>query len=155
MTSKTHLCLHHYSCSENVVRSFSRTFINLFGIKVVANNLFYLGNPKKLLKNLTSSKSMKDNLMFALWLALVNSTYKFVLCALRRIFKDNDKISAPIAGFIAGLFSLIEAKSRRQFITVLMLSRALDSHARLMIDKNYIKEIPHFNVFLAMLCFIV
>jgi len=82
-------------------------------IKVVANNIFYIGNPKKLLKNLTSFKSNKDNVMFALWLALVNASYKLILCSLRRVFKTDDTYSAPIAGFIAGLFSFLEAKSRR------------------------------------------
>lgn len=77
-------------------------------IKLVANNIFYIGNPKKLLKNLTSAKSNKDNMMFALFLALVNSSYKLVLCYLRRVLK-NDKLSAPIAGFLAGFFSLLDA----------------------------------------------
>lgn len=103
MLSRTEMCQHksNISCSENVLHSFFITFINMLSIKLVANNVFYLGNLKKLIKNLTNYKSNKDNLMFALFLALINCTYKYILCTMRRFVK-NDKINALIAGFLAG-----------------------------------------------------
>ena len=88
--------------------SFYKTFLNVLGVKLIANNFLYFGNFRKLYRNLTSFKSNKDNLRFAIFMALMNFTYKFVLCFLRR-FKISDKINAPIAGFIAGLMSYIDA----------------------------------------------
>ena len=114
MLSKTQLCQHKHnvSCAENVIRSFSRTFSNILILKVIGNNFTYFGNPKKLLKNLMKYSSNKDNVRFALFLALMNATYKMMLCILRR-FQNNDRHSAPIAGFIAGLWSILDVKKRR------------------------------------------
>lgn len=109
MLSRTHRCRHaiNVSCFENVIISFYDTFVTIFSLKLIANNITYLGNIKKLIKNLTSYKSNKDNMMFALFLALMNSSYKLVLCFLRRFIKS-DKIIAPIAGFLAGLWSILD-----------------------------------------------
>ena len=51
MLSRSDLCKHskQYSCSENVIKSFWRTFFNMLSLKVLANNIFYIGKPKKLL----------------------------------------------------------------------------------------------------------
>ena len=123
----------------------------MFSIKLVANNVFYIGNLKKLLKNITNYKSNRDNLIFALFLALINSTYKFILCLLRR-FCANDKINSLIAGLIAGLWSILENSKRRKFMTILLLSRAMDTGTRLTLNHNVVGEIPHFNVFIWVLC---
>ena len=114
MLSRTDMCQHkpNVSCSENVIHSFCITFINMLSIKLVANNIFYIGNLRSLLKNIMNYKSNKDNVIFALFLALINCTYKFLLCLLRRFIK-NDKINSLIAGFIAGQWSLLEDKKRR------------------------------------------
>ena len=86
MLTRTERCKHpiNVSCAENVVVSFYRTFINILGIKIFLNNLAYITKFKKLINNLTNFKSNKDNFMFALFLALMNSSYKLVLCFLRR-----------------------------------------------------------------------
>ena len=55
----------------------------------------------------------------------MNAVYKFSLCILRRILKS-DKLAAPIAGFLAGLTSIIDIKNRRKFLMILLLSRASD-----------------------------
>ena len=121
------MCKHKFhSCSENVLQGFYNTFYTALPLKLAANNIFYIANPKKLVQNLTSIKSNKDNLMFAIFWAFMNSSYKLVLCFLRRILK-NDKLVAPIAGFLAGIFSILDAKKRRQLGAVLLLSRAFDS----------------------------
>lgn len=110
MLSRTNRCKHpvNVSCSENVFMSFYNTFVTIFSLKLIANNIYYLGKWKQLVKNLTSYKSNRDNVMFTLFLALMNSSYKLILCFLRRYVK-NDKIIAPIAGFIAGLFSILDS----------------------------------------------
>ena len=91
---------------------FYQTFVNILSIKLLANNCFYFGNLKKLIGNLMSYKSNKDNVRFALFMALMNATYKTVLCVMRRL-KFDDKINAPVAGFIAGLLSYLDAAKRR------------------------------------------
>ena len=109
MLSRTDRCKHpiNISCAENVLVSFYKTFINMLGIKIFLNNIGYITNIKKLLKNLTNHKANYDHFMFALFFASMNSSYKLVLCFLRRFIK-RDQIIAPIAGFIAGLFSILD-----------------------------------------------
>lgn len=56
MLTRTDLCKHKQSCYENIVRGFIQTLVYMYGIKVVLNNIWYLANPRKLVKNLTSFK---------------------------------------------------------------------------------------------------
>ena len=56
---------------------------------------------------MTSATSNADNLRFALFLALMCATYKAVLCFMRRVMKD-DRLNAPVAGFFAGLFVMLD-----------------------------------------------
>ena len=136
MLSRTDRCCHaeNVSCAENTMIGFYNTFVNILSLKIIANNFGYLGNPKKLLKNLTKYESNKDNFRFAIFLALMNTSYKFLLCFLRRYIKS-DKIIAPIAGFIAGLFSILDVQKRRQFLTCLLLSRFCDTFAKMGVEK--------------------
>ena len=46
--TRTSLCQHNFSCCENVIKGFFQTFRNILVIKVVANNLMFFGNPRKL-----------------------------------------------------------------------------------------------------------
>ena len=46
---------------------------------------------------------------------------------MRRIGFTNDHINAPIAGFLSAFSLLIEAKSRKSLLLVLVLSRCVDS----------------------------
>ena len=50
MLSRTSRCRHpaNISCSENVLMSFYKTFVTIFSLKMIANNLTYLGKWKKL-----------------------------------------------------------------------------------------------------------
>ena len=136
MLSRTDRCCHakNVSCAENTIMGFYNTFVNILSLKIIANNIGYLGNPKKLLKNLKKYKSNKDNFRFALMFALMNTTYKLLLCFLRR-YINSDKIIAPIAGFIAGLFSILDVQKRRQFLTSLLLSRFFDTVAKMGVEK--------------------
>ena len=107
--------------------------------------MFYLGNLKKLLKNMSSTQSNIDNLRFALFLAFMCATYKAVLCIFRRIVKD-DRINAPIAGFFAGLFILLDTKKRREFLMVLMLARMSDTACKLIVDHKISPVIPKLDL---------
>ena len=83
-----------------------------FAVKFVLSNLGLLVNPKKLIANLLSFKSFKDNLRFALFVGLLTAIYKAALCILRRVFYD-DRIATPIAGFLAGAAAFVDNKKRR------------------------------------------
>ena len=107
MLTKTHLCRHKYGCYENVIFGFYKILMKTFAIKLVLNNFSLITNSKKLIANLFSLKSFKDNIQFALFVGLLTGIYKMALCILRRIFKD-DKIATPIAGFLAGTAAFIE-----------------------------------------------
>ena len=156
MLSRTSRCKHdiNVSCAENVVMSFYNTFVTVFSLKLLANNITYLGKWKKLIQNLTSYKSNRDNMMFTLFMALMNSSYKLILCFLRRFIK-NDKVIAPIAGFIAGLFSILDQQKRRQFLTCIILSRFCDSAAKISVDRKLTPVVPFFEVHIWFLCAIV
>lgn len=109
MLSRTERCKHapNVSCGENVLVGFYQTFVNILSLKIIGNNFSFIGNPKKLFKNLLNYKSNKDNFRFAMFFALMNCSYKFILCFLRR-YLSSDKLIAPIAGFVAGLFSILD-----------------------------------------------
>ena len=70
-------------------------------------------------------RKLADSSRFGLFLMCLNSLYKIILCLMRRFVTHNDKVNAPIAGFFAALTCIFEVKSRRQLLTVLMMSRAI------------------------------
>lgn len=125
----------------------------MLGIKLIVNNLFYLSNLRKLGRNLVNPKSMKDNFMFAVCFALINSTYKLVLCLLRRQLKD-DRINSIVAALFSALWIQLEPPKRRSLIVILLLSRAFASLARIASNAGLDPGIPHFDVFIAVLAFV-
>ena len=151
MLTKTNLCKHNLSCGENVLTSFASSFVNILCMKFMINNLFYLSKLSKLIKNLTSTEVLMDNLKYALFCAMMNTTYKLVLCLMRRLFKS-DKVSAPIAGFMAGLWSAIEAKKRMQLLQLFLIARTCDSAAKMSVDHGIVGRIPHVEVLLYFVC---
>ena len=68
-----------------------------------------------------------DTAKFALFVMLFNVVYKGVLCLLRACGSHNDKLNAPIAGFLSALSISFDAKSRRMLFTILTLSKAIDA----------------------------
>ena len=98
--------------------------------------------------------SFKDNVIFALFMAMINATYKVVLCFLRRYLKD-DRLSAPIAGVLAGLWIGLENKNRRALMAVLFMSRMFDTQTRLHLDKKHLPEIPYFNLVIWTFCILM
>ena len=151
LLTRTEQCKHKHSCVENVLGSFYRTFVNGLAIKLLVSNISFLTNISKLIKNLTSWTSNKDNLRFALFFALMNSVYKFILCVLRRFIKS-DKFNSAIAGFLAGLVSRIEVKKRRQFLLILLLSRFCDVSYTMAENQGAVSRITHGELFVWVLC---
>ena len=130
---------------------FYHTFITSLAVKLLINNIGYIFSLRKLLKNLISVKSNRDNFRFAFFLAIMNAVYKLFLCFLRRIVK-NDKICAPIAGFIAGLTCRLDLKSRRQLMTVLLISRLADTSYTMAENRGYVKKFKYGEVLLWLIC---
>ena len=151
MLKRTPLCKHKHGCTENVIIGFYQTFANMLAIKLLVNNVAYIGNLKKLIANLLSFKSIKDNMRWALFLAIMNATYKFFLCIFRRILKS-DKYAAPFAGFLAGLTSKIDLKSRRELFLVLILSRLTDATYSMAEDRGYVTRIKYGELITFLIC---
>lgn len=84
---------------------------------------------------------LKDSAKFGGFACVFSCAYKFILCLFRRIGCHNDRINAPIAGFFSALSLRIEAKSRKQIMLILVLSRGVDSMINLVEDSG-MKVIP-------------
>ena len=92
-----------------------------------------------------------DNLRFATFLAVMNASYKLVLCVLRRYLKS-DKYAAPIAGFVAGLASVIDVKSRREFATIIILSRFFDTLFSMAEKRGFATRVKYGEVVIWLMC---
>lgn len=123
----------------------------MLSIKILANNFMYLSNPKKLLANLINPKSQKDNVKFALFLALMNATYKALLCTLRRFVKD-DRFNSVVASVLAAFWISMEPQKRRFLLIILLFSRMLDTCTRFTINHKICQSQKYFNVFIWALC---
>lgn len=82
-----------------------------------------------------------DSAKFGSFATLFSCAYKFVLCLLRRMGYHNDRINAPIAGFLSALSLGIETKGRKQLMMILVLSRGVDSAINI-IESNGLKIMP-------------
>lgn len=151
MLSRTALCRHRLSCYENVINGFVGSFSYCLVGKIILSNLPILFNFAKLRKNLLSWNQNKDNIRIAVFVGLMNSMYKLVLCLMRRIYKS-DKVASVVAGFVAGLCLSIDARKRRILIMILILSRVVDSSRMMATRKLGAPTVPHFEVAIWILC---
>jgi len=142
MLTRTPKCRHKYSCYENTMLSLYSIFVNSLALKFALGNIFLIGNPKKLIKNLRNVKNTKDNFRFALFAALMNAIYKIVLCLMRRL-GISDKINSIVAGFLSGLVSYFEAGSRRNFLVGILMGRMLDTACTAGENAGLYKKLPH------------
>ena len=125
VTQKTEVCVHKFGCAENALRGWYKAFLQAFLLKSVQVLLPSLLSPKKFLRNLIDIKKNGDSIRFGLFAACMNMIYKAVLCSMRRVSKDEGK-NAAIAGFAAGLASIIDEQSRRMWIALYSLARACE-----------------------------
>ena len=93
---------------------------------MLLKNITSIFKPAKLIRNLMKVKNLVDPVRFGLFLMCFNTAYKLVLCLLRRLGMK-DGLNAPIAGFVSGLSIAIDSSSRRELITVLTMSRAIET----------------------------
>ena len=68
-----------------------------------------------------------DSAKFGSFATVFSCSYKLVLCLLRKAGYLDDRINAPIAGFLSALSLGLEARSRKSLIMFLVLTRAVDS----------------------------
>jgi hypothetical protein len=63
---------------------------------------------------------------------------------MRRLGCHDDRINAPLAGFISAFSLAIEGKARKQLFLILMLARGVDSSINLLEEYEII---PRFNAY--------
>jgi hypothetical protein len=85
-----------------------------------------------------------------------NAAYKMTLCLMRRLYGKDDRINAPVAGFISAFAMMIDAGHRRELIAVLTMSRAIENGINLCEEKGIIPKLRHRDLMLWILanCFI-
>ena len=123
-----------------MVRGALKYFIYGFGIQLLIKNVGLIARPKRLLSNLVKASMLMDCTKFALFGMCFNILYKFILCSLRRCGSKDDAVNAPIAGFFSALCIVMDSKSRRLLLTVLMMSRALDASIKLAESRGVIPQ---------------
>jgi len=67
-----------------------------------------------------------DSLQFSLFISILNSLYKGVLCVMRR-FSSNEKLNSVVAGAFSALSLLVDSKERRIFFALVILCRSIVS----------------------------
>ena len=77
-----------------------------------------------------------------------NTSYKLLLCLMRRMGSKNDKVNAPIAGFVSALSLAIDSSSRRELMTVLMMSRAIEASFNIGEKTGSIPKLQHRDILL-------
>ncbi|KAI9260712.1 hypothetical protein BDA99DRAFT_547406 [Phascolomyces articulosus] len=114
------------TCTQNCTRGFIKAFVVGFSVKYLIGVLpaLLMGKVFKrpsILKQLAG----KDTAMFALFLSTFLSSYKGILCLMRR-YSKSDRLNSFVAGSIAGASLLIDRdKRRRQSIMLYLLTRAI------------------------------
>ena len=94
----------------------------------------------------------QDSTRFGLFLMCFNTAYKFVLCTMRRWGSLDDRINAPVAGFLSALTLAMDSANRREFMTFFIMARALDSSIRLAKKSGVIKNIGRTEFVLWLIC---
>ncbi|KAI9030784.1 hypothetical protein CLU79DRAFT_731467 [Phycomyces nitens] len=128
----TKLCKHKgTTCTQNSFRAFTKAFGVAFIVKYLVglSQAILSGDLLKrpiLLKRLAGW----DTISFALFLGTFLSSYKAILCAMRRVRKSSDPASDRLNGFVAGsvaglALALDRNAHRRQSIMLLMSARTL------------------------------
>lgn len=136
MQARSVHCRHtqHELCVNNVVAGFFNNFKNGFigSFILSAIPLLLKMKLKMIFKMLISKEKALDSCKLALFAGLLNATYKAVLCLVRRLYPANmteraNQVAAPIAGFVAGMTLVFENQFRKQYLTIIALSRFVDT----------------------------
>ena len=110
---------------------------------MILKNILLVAKPARLLKSLRKVSTLIDCTQFGLFLMCFNTAYKLVLCMMRRLGCLEDKLNAPVAGFVSALTLAIDTSNRRALITVLTMSRAIESTILMGERKGFIPTLRH------------
>jgi hypothetical protein len=127
LLDKTPVCKHKHGCFENVIKDALHNFLFGYGLTLFFQHLTMIAKPRKLLRSLLKLSTTCDCSKFGLFLMVFNSLYKFVLCLMRRYGCHNDRINAPIAGFISAISITFDSRKRRELFAILTLSRCIET----------------------------
>ena len=118
---------------------------------MLLKNIMLVAKPARLLKNLKKVSTLLDCTQFGLFLMCFNTAYKLVLCVMRRLGCLEDKINAPVAGFMSALTLAIDTSNRRALLTVLTMSRAIECGILMGESKGVIPTLKHRDMILWLL----
>ena len=140
LLNKTEVCKHAHGCFENVVRKALKNFLIGFFLQIMLRNLVHMGKPRQFLKMLRRGSTMLDGTRFGLFLMCFNTAYKLVLCLMRRM-GCTDQINAPVAGLLSGLTLAMDSGNRRQLLTMVALSRAIECSLSIGEANDYVPKV--------------
>jgi hypothetical protein len=119
----TKFCKHKDSCAGNCARSVLRSFVITYALKYLLGFVPSLFTGKIFKKpSLLMKLGGKDTTLFALFISMFISSYKGVLCLMRRVRNKRDFWNAFIAGTVAGTSILIDNNHTRRVMIALYLS---------------------------------
>ncbi|ORX61843.1 hypothetical protein DM01DRAFT_1331315 [Hesseltinella vesiculosa] len=119
------------TCTQNCTRGFIKAYVVAFSIKYVLGILPLLITGKVFKKpGLLKRLAGRDTALFALFLSTFLSSYKGILCLMRRLRGTtdaaSDRLNAFVAGSVAGLSLVIDPDHRRrQSIMLYLLTRSI------------------------------
>eukprot|EP00484_Ammonia_sp_Unknown_P027882 CAMPEP_0197047628 /NCGR_PEP_ID=MMETSP1384-20130603/23100_1 /TAXON_ID=29189 /ORGANISM="Ammonia sp." /LENGTH=382 /DNA_ID=CAMNT_0042479587 /DNA_START=114 /DNA_END=1262 /DNA_ORIENTATION=- len=128
------------------MKGFFRTFSAAFIFKTSLRFFTTLFAGKLSWKRIRAIFLDNDSVLFGFFVGLMSFTYKVILCALRRIRKKDPIYHKTIAGFLSGLWILIDDKTRRQQIALYCLVRAIADLVKLGVVYKRVPDIPHSDV---------
>ncbi|KAF7731948.1 hypothetical protein EC973_007779 [Apophysomyces ossiformis] len=122
------LCKHGgKTCAQNCTRGFVKAFVAAFSVKYLVAVLPLLLTGKVFKRpSLLKRMAGRDTFFFALFLSTFLSSYKGILCSLRRLRQTDDRLNAFLAGTVAGLALILDRnKRRRQSLMLYLFTRSL------------------------------
>jgi len=144
LTYKTPFDRCDYSCIENILRGFIKSFLIAYGLKAGLNLISTLIKFNKWMKDpilLLKVFLNKDNFQLAWFLGTFTGAMKAII-TLTRILRDKDDgLNGFLGGIVAGWVSLFFLPQKgRVFIACLMLARAFDCYYNYLVNKGTIKK---------------
>jgi len=119
-------CPHRFHCIHNALyKGLFRSFAFGYVFKTTINLTRALfGKGRLTLDSVVKIYLAQESIRFAQWLALQSFTFKLILCALRRFFKQTHPIMNGLAGFISGFWIMVDIPERRSQLALYCAVRA-------------------------------
>eukprot|EP01084_Bolivina_argentea_P088506 159790_1 len=141
------LCPHKHHCLQNaIMKGFFRTFSAAYIFKTSLSFFTKLFIGKISLNSIKQIYLNPDSILFGLFVGLMSFTYKAILCILRIIRKKDAIYHKTIAGFISGLWIIIDDKTRRKQIALYCLVRSISDLIKLCVFYKQLPYIEHSDI---------